>query len=129
MVALFLVFGIACGDDTDGTGASSAGGQAGQPPVGGDGGGGQTSQGAGGTGGTVTTDGGGGAGGEGGSGGAPPVEPGPPGNALVSAGNYVTSPNFKLVFTMGQSTINQSKMNSPNYRLQGGLIGATGNLP
>lgn len=123
-----LLLAAACGDDTDGTGASSAGGQGGQPSGGEGGTGGPLTQGGGGSGGSVT-DGGGGVGGEGGSGGAPPVEPGPPGNALVSAGNYVTSPNYKLVFTMGQSTINQSKLNSPNYRLQGGLIGATGNLP
>ena len=128
LVAGFACVSFACGDDgTNPSGGSSQGGEGGQQTS--NGGGGQTS-----TGGTMntggsTTDGGGGAGGEGGAGGSPPADPGPPGNALVSAGEYVTSPNFKLVFTMGQSTQNQSKMSSQNFRLQGGLIGATGNLP
>lgn len=134
--AALVVLGLwtfiaACGDDTQpGGGGSStnSGGAGGQP---GDGGGGQPPNGAGGEGGMTTIDGGGGqGGGEGGSGGQiMPTEPGPPGNALVSAGDYVSSENYSLVFTMGQSTINQNKMSSQNYRLQGGLIGATGSLP
>ncbi|NUP08470.1 MAG: hypothetical protein HOW73_20665 [Polyangiaceae bacterium] len=128
LASLFALVAFACSDDTttQGTGASSQGGEAGQPS---NGGGGESSTGGSpGTGG-IASQGGNGAGGDGGSGGAPPPEPGPPGNALVSAGDYVSSPNYKLVFTMGQSTQNQSKMTSPNYRLQGGLIGSTGNLP
>lgn len=131
VLGLWSCLATACscnGDDDDvgGGGTGNVGGAGGQPS---DGGGGQGPNGAGGDGGR-TTDGGGGQGGEGGEGGQiMPSEPGPPGNALVSAGDYVSSENYSLVFTMGQSTINQNKMSSQNYRLQGGLIGATGSLP
>jgi len=119
---------VACGDSGVTGGSSSNGGADGNQTTSSTGGGGQSSVGGGGFGGTPSQ-GGGGSTGEGGMGGSPPAEPGPPGNALVSAGEYVTSQNYKLVFTMGQSTQNQTKMNSRNYRLQGGLIGATGSLP
>jgi hypothetical protein len=122
-----LALSFACGDD-GGTGATSAAGGHGGSTSSREGGGGQTSMGGNGFGG-VPSQGGGGSTGEGGMGGSPPTQPGPPGNTLVSAGDYVTSQNYKLVFTMGQSTQNQSKMTSRNYRLQGGLIGATGSLP
>lgn len=71
----------------------------------------------------------GGTGGEGGAGGRPPVPPGPPGNETVSAGDVMRSPSYKMVFTLGQPTQNQSKTTSPSYRMQGGLIGANGSLP
>ncbi|MDI3291903.1 hypothetical protein [Polyangium sp. 15x6] len=76
-----------------------------------------------------STGGSGGTGGEGGSGGAPFVPPGPPGNETVSAGDVMRSPRYKMVFTLGQPTQNQSKTTSPSYRMQGGLIGANGSLP
>jgi hypothetical protein len=47
----------------------------------------------------------------------------------VGAGDVCKSPQYKLVFTMGQPTQNQTKTTSPSYRLQGGLIGANGSLP
>jgi hypothetical protein len=128
LVGLVALAAFACGDDslTGGGGSNQGGDGTGNNTA--EGGGGRTSEG-----GTPNTGGnppeGGGGSNEGGAGGQPPAEPAPPGNALVSAGDYVTSPNYKLVFTMGQPTQNQSKMTSPNFRLQGGLIGATGNLP
>ena len=83
--------------------------------------------GAGGSGGTGATGAGGsGATGAGGSGAAPG---GPVAADLVNAGEQATSANYRLVFTFGQSTQNQGKTTSPNYRIQGGLIGAQGSLP
>ncbi|MDC0744349.1 hypothetical protein [Polyangium mundeleinium] len=84
------------------------------------------------TGPTAGTGGGGGSGGtggDGGTGGMPPVPPGPPGMETVSAGDVMKSPSYKMVFTLGQPTQNQSKTTSPSYRMQGGLIGANGSLP
>ncbi|MFO0551301.1 MAG: hypothetical protein U0271_23125 [Polyangiaceae bacterium] len=122
---------LACGDDTN-TGGS--GGNAGNPNQGGQGGqpsqGGTMNQGGGGSPGTGGMGGmTGGTGGMGGEGGGPVITPGPPGQTFVSAGGVVTSPNYKLVYSMGESTINANKMSSPSYRLQGGLVGATGTLP
>ncbi|MEZ4301730.1 MAG: hypothetical protein R3B70_42740 [Polyangiaceae bacterium] len=47
---------------------------------------------------------------------------------LVNAGGVAKSTNFKVVFTLGQSTQNQGRSKSSNYTMQGGLIGATGSL-
>ncbi len=137
---LLAVALIACGgggsntsDGTGGTaggggtaGAGGAGGTGGTAGAGGTGGAGGTA-GAGGTGGTGGTAGAGGTGGAGGSGGSM-ANFGPPASDLVSSGNYSTSPNYKLVWTMGQSTQNQGKGTSPNFRLQGGLVGANGSV-
>jgi hypothetical protein len=71
---------------------------------------------------TTTTSGTGGAGGS-------AETPHPPATELVGAGDVCKSPQYKLVFTMGQPTQNQTKTTSPSYRLQGGLIGANGSLP
>ena len=54
---------------------------------------------------------------------------GPGAQSLVTSGEVSQSPGYKLVWTMGQSTQNQSKMSSAGYRLQGGLIGANGSVP
>jgi hypothetical protein len=51
---------------------------------------------------------------------------GVPATETVSAGEVSTSPNYKMVFTFGQPTQNQGKTTSPGYRMQGGLVGATG---
>jgi len=132
IVTATLFVGVACGDSTgpggsgagnqggDGAGTSADGGSgagtAGNPPTGGSGAG--------------PIGGNGGAGGEGGQGGAPPnPAPGAPGQAFVSSGNRATSTNYKLVHTTGQSTVNQTTMTSRSYKLQGGLIGATGSQP
>jgi hypothetical protein len=47
----------------------------------------------------------------------------------VNAGHIISSPNFRLVFTLGQPTQNQDRTDSPNFALRGGLIGATGSKP
>jgi hypothetical protein len=47
----------------------------------------------------------------------------------VNGGTVATSPNFRMVFTLGQPTQNQGVYTSTNFRLQGGLIGANGNPP
>lgn len=47
----------------------------------------------------------------------------------VNAGHLVTSPNFRMVFTMGQPTQNQGTTTSPNFKLRGGLVGANGSPP
>ncbi|KYF64871.1 hypothetical protein BE15_28655 [Sorangium cellulosum] len=48
---------------------------------------------------------------------------------VVSAGQVVRSPGYRMVFTLGQPTQNQGKTTSPSYRMQGGLVGANGSLP
>ncbi|WP_437561785.1 hypothetical protein [Sorangium sp. So ce542] len=48
---------------------------------------------------------------------------------VVSAGEVVSSPSYRMVFTLGQPTQNQGKTTSPSYRMQGGLVGANGSLP
>ena len=132
-VSLLIVSPIlalsACGDDT-GVGASGGnGGEAGQATTGGGGQGG-----VGGTGGTGAAGAAGGAGGLGGTGGTGGTGGnaqnfGPPASEFVSAGEVGTSANYKMVFTLGQATPNQSSSNSQNYRLQGGIVGAPGSLP
>jgi len=54
---------------------------------------------------------------------------GPGAKDMVSSGKVSTSSKYKLVWTMGQSTQNQSKMSTAKYRLQGGLVGANGSEP
>ena len=89
-----------------------------------------TVPGTGGTGGTGATGGAGGTGatGGGGTGGVAPTG-GPVAADIVNAGEQASSANYRLVFTFGQATQNQGKTTSPNYRIQGGLIGAQGSLP
>ena len=82
-----------------------------------------------GTTGTTTGGGEGGAGGGGTGTGGAPQSFGPPGTDFVSAAGIAKNSQYKLVFTVGQSTQNQGKMTNPSYRLQGGLIGANGSLP
>jgi hypothetical protein len=53
----------------------------------------------------------------------------PPATGFVSAGVVAESANYRMVFTFGQGTPTQQKTNSPSYRMQGGLIGATESLP
>jgi hypothetical protein len=54
---------------------------------------------------------------------------GPGASQLVNGGDVVTSSKFKMVFTLGQPTQNQTETTSPGYRMQGGLVGANGTLP
>jgi hypothetical protein len=86
-----------------------------------------SSSGGGGAGGSGGDQGGGGAGGQGGGGG--PQASGPGTTNFVNAGQTVSSPSYKMVFTFGQSTPTQGKATSPSYRVQGGLQGANGTLP
>ena len=58
-----------------------------------------------------------------------PSDHGPAATEIVSAGDVATSQSYRMVFTVGQPTQNQSKMTSSSYRMQGGLIGANGSLP
>jgi hypothetical protein len=64
-----------------------------------------------------------------GTGGASMGTHGPGASQLVNGGDTVKSPSYKMVFTLGQPTQNQSTTTSPGYRMQGGLIGANGTLP
>lgn len=86
--------------------------------------------------------GGGGSGGEGGAGagshaavgggggeGPEVADVGRTASDVVSAGQVVRSPSYRMVFTLGQPTQNQGKTSSPSYRMQGGLVGANGSLP
>ncbi|HRI66507.1 MAG TPA: hypothetical protein PK156_19800 [Polyangium sp.] len=103
--------------------AGGAGGTAGSAGTGGMGG-------FGGTGGVGGTGGIGGAGGAGGSGGGNPlVIPGHQGMEIVNGGQFMKSPNYSMVYTVGQPTQIQTTTTSPSYVMRGGLIGATGSLP
>lgn len=91
-----------------------------------------SSSGSGGQGGSAGQGGAAGSGGDGGAGGegGGPIETyGSGAKDLVSSGKVTTSTNYKLVWTMGQSTQNQSNMTTTKYRLQGGLVGANGSGP
>jgi hypothetical protein len=57
------------------------------------------------------------------------VDQAPPAGQIVNGGTVSTSPGYKAVYTIGQPTSNQGRSDSPGFRLQGGLIGATGTLP
>jgi len=86
-----------------------------------------SSSGQGGTGGQGGMGGGGsGGGGAGGEGGGMNAIPGKSGGSLVSAGHVIKGQKYRLVFSMGQSSPVQSNVKSPNYQMNGGVIGATG---
>jgi hypothetical protein len=61
-----------------------------------------------------------------------PMDAGPTGVAghratsLVAAGGVMRSPSFRMISTLGQSTIHQTVMRSTGYRLRGGVVGASG---
>ncbi len=48
-----------------------------------------------------------------------------PGLAVVAGGNVMTSTNYRLVLTTGEGPGGNAAATSTNYRLQGGLVGAT----
>lgn len=48
---------------------------------------------------------------------------------LVSSGYAMQSGSYSLHFTLGQPTVHQSNLSSPNYQLHGGLVGATESDP
>jgi len=99
---------VGCGDDSGSTGSTSS------------------SSGTGGSGGSGGGSGGSG-GGTGGSGGGEVVDQGKPGASFVNAGSRVKSSKYVMDFSLGQSSPVQQPITSPKYRLNGGLIGATGN--
>lgn len=107
-----IIMGCSDNPTTTTSSSSSSSGQ------GGAGGGGQGGQGG--------TGGGGAGGGAGGEGGGMIAVPGKSGGSLVSAGQVVKSQKYQLVFSMGQSSPVQSNVKSPNYQMNGGVIGATG---
>lgn len=47
----------------------------------------------------------------------------------VNGGTVASSANYRMVFTLGQPTQNQGVYMSKNFRIQGGLIGASGETP
>lgn len=106
---------IGCGGGDTVTGASAASSGASSGTGTGAGGGESTSTG---TGSTST--------GTGGTGGGMPTDKGVSGGALVSGGHVISSAQYKMVFTVGQSSPVQTNVSSPGYSLRGGLIGATG---
>ncbi len=59
----------------------------------------------------------------------PPVDAGVNGHratSLVGAGGVMRSPSYRMVSTLGQSTIHQTVMRSTGFRLRGGVVGASG---
>ena len=78
------------------------------------------------TGGTMNT--GGTTGGGGSTGGSAPTDLGAQATEFVNAGGTAKSANYKMVFSLGQSTQNQGRTKSASYALQGGIIGATGSF-
>ena len=59
----------------------------------------------------------------------PPMDAGVSGHratSLVGAGGVMRSPSYRMVSTLGQSTIHQTVMRSTGFRLNGGVVGASG---
>ena len=50
------------------------------------------------------------------------------GAELVSGGSRISSTNFRMFSTLGQSSQHQGTMSSASFRLQGGLVGTVGGL-
>jgi len=49
---------------------------------------------------------------------------GPSVNEMVSGGTFASNGKYRLFYTTGQPTLNQSPAGSPNNQLNGGLVGA-----
>ena len=109
------------GGDATTSGSAGSGGATTSSEEGGGGSGGDTGGTGGNTGGT-----GGNTGGTGGTGGVEIIGSGL--GDFVSAGGVCDSQGYSQVFTFGQATPHQGKATSAKYRLQGGIIGATGSL-
>ena len=123
-VALAVLSAPGCGGtDTNsssgggGAGTGGAGASGGTTMMGGTGGTTMTTTPTGGTGGmtTTTTDPG-------------TTDLGAQATEFVNAGGTAKSANYKMVFTLGQGTVNQNRTKSATYALQGGIIGATGSF-
>ncbi|MBI4955906.1 MAG: hypothetical protein HY908_28055 [Myxococcales bacterium] len=87
-----------------------------------------TGTGATGAGGSGATGGTGGQGATGGQGGQAPAGS-QAATEIVNGGQVAESANYRMVFTLGQSSPAQDTHQSAGYRLQGGIIGANGTLP
>ena len=59
----------------------------------------------------------------------PPVVVGPSVTDFVSAGTVAKSPQYKLVYTLGQATPNQGVGTSTAHVDNGGLVGAMNGVP
>ena len=44
---------------------------------------------------------------------------------MVAAGVVCSSPNYKMIATLGQGPGGNAVMSSPNYKLVGGVVGST----
>jgi hypothetical protein len=72
----------------------------------------------------------GGTGGAGGAGGGSmATDPGHSGTEIVNGGQFMKSGKYSMVYTIGQPSQVQSTVTSDKYRMQGGIVGATGSLP
>jgi len=67
--------------------------------------------------------------GMGGEGGVPMIDLGHSGTEIVNGGQYMKSGKYSMVYTIGQPSQVQSTVTSDKYRMQGGIVGATGSLP
>lgn len=48
------------------------------------------------------------------------------GSSLVSAGTLMRSARFQMISTLGGRSLQQTTLQSPNFRLRGGLVGTIG---
>jgi hypothetical protein len=48
------------------------------------------------------------------------------GASLVSAGSLMRSSSFQMISTLGGRSVQQTTLQSPNFRLRGGLVGTIG---
>lgn len=48
------------------------------------------------------------------------------GASLVSAGSLMRSARFQMISTLGGRSVQQTTLQSPNFRLRGGLVGTIG---
>ncbi len=118
--SLCAVLAAGCEDVDTGPSGSGAAGASTTTSAGGSGG----EAGQGGDGGTGGVAGQGGTGGQGGATG--PVAESPPTGEWVSSGGVATSAKYRLVFTMGEPLASTVESKSSIYRIQGGLVGASG---
>lgn len=51
------------------------------------------------------------------------------GTEVVNGGQFMKSDKYSMVYTIGQPSQVQSTAKSDKYRMQGGIVGATGSLP
>lgn len=118
--SLCAVLAAGCEDVDTGPSGSGAAGASTTTSTGGSGG----DAGQGGDGGSGGDAGHGGTGGQGGSTG--PVAESPPTGEWVSSGGVAKSEKYRMVFTMGEPTMSAEGSKSSTYRIQGGLIAASG---